>query len=204
MYYPKSQIISGLYTNGDKLVLAKNNTSYIGYYHELSNGELYSGKNPLDTPNYKLIPIPQNIDPTDPGLSTPNVPYIDINYSNVEDNIPENYTQNNTIHQRIVPPFSPNIPLPIQSDTHTRYFCKKNNELKYIEISKETYDLLSSKSNNIAWDLYTPIKLNWKIKGIEKEVYLENKKTISIIEKTNKWYGFSKYLKEDYLKYYIK
>ena len=33
MYYPKSQIKTNLYTNGDKFALASTNETYTGYYY---------------------------------------------------------------------------------------------------------------------------------------------------------------------------
>ena len=80
---------------------------------------------------------------------------------------------------------------------------KKNNELIYIEIDKNTFNLLQSRSNTIAWDLYTPLSTLWYIKGNKEQIYKANKGLISLIEQNQKWYGFSKYLKEDFLKYYL-
>ena len=40
MYYPKSQVKTNLYTNGNELVyINKQDTYYIGYYYELSTGK---------------------------------------------------------------------------------------------------------------------------------------------------------------------
>ena len=85
----------------------------------------------------------------------------------------------------------------------TRYFCKKNNEPKYLEIDKKTFDLLSSKSKDIAWDLYTPISTLWYITGDKIEVAKTNKGLINLIETQQKWYGFPQYFKDQYSKYYL-
>ena len=58
MYYPKSQIKTNLYTNGDKFAIASTDEAYTGYYYTVSGNEFYTGKNPNDTPNELLIPIP--------------------------------------------------------------------------------------------------------------------------------------------------
>jgi hypothetical protein len=48
MYYPKSKIITDLYTNGQELVYVATEQPYTGAYHILSNGKIYTGKNPQD------------------------------------------------------------------------------------------------------------------------------------------------------------
>ena len=51
MYYPKSQIQTNLYSNGDLIVLSTKEI-YTGYYWTTSGGRSYSGKTPssLKTP----------------------------------------------------------------------------------------------------------------------------------------------------------
>ena len=61
-YYPKSQIKSGLYTNGGEytLVPPPNNTDaveYVGYYYQTSNSTRFTGKTPQDGPSQVLYPI---------------------------------------------------------------------------------------------------------------------------------------------------
>ena len=55
MYYPKSQIKSNLYTNGEEYINSITNITYRGYYYELSNGKSYTGKTPEDGPNILLV-----------------------------------------------------------------------------------------------------------------------------------------------------
>ena len=45
-YYPLSQILPNLYTNGEEYVLQSTRKSYKGYYFETSDGSKYSGKVP--------------------------------------------------------------------------------------------------------------------------------------------------------------
>ena len=56
-YYPKSQIKNNLYSEGE-YILSTTKVSYTGYYHELSNGKKYTGKNPQDNPIIELILSP--------------------------------------------------------------------------------------------------------------------------------------------------
>lgn len=60
MYFPKSQIKTNLYTNGEEFELKGTKTSYIGDYYSISSGKYYTGKNPNDGRNRELIPINKN------------------------------------------------------------------------------------------------------------------------------------------------
>jgi hypothetical protein len=51
MYYPKSQIKTNLFTNGDEYYISTNGESYKGYYYKTSNGQVFTGKTPDDRPN---------------------------------------------------------------------------------------------------------------------------------------------------------
>ena len=128
-------------------------------------------------------------------------------YSNVEDLIQDNYTPSNgnILSERYLPSY--NLTTPTQSDYNlgvfSRYFCKKTNELKYIEIDKTTHSQLTAKSPKIAWDLYIPLTTLWYLKGDKEKVYTTNKNLIILIEQNQKWHGFSQYFKEQFSKYYL-
>jgi hypothetical protein len=204
MYYPKSQIKPNLYTNGGEYALFNTKQSYKGYYYETSNQKKYTGKHPGDGENILLEPISEELqdsrNPPNPLNQPQNSTYIEIDFTSID------YPNPNPPQSRFIPSYISTIPTSqdISNGIYIRYFCKKNNELKYIEISKENYELLKNKSTNIAWDLYDPISIPWVIKGDEEKVFSTNKTQINIIENKNKWYGFSQYLKNDYLKNYIK
>ena len=191
MYYPKSQIKNNLYTNGDEYVLSTTQQSYKGYYYETSNGGKYTGKFPDDGSNILLIELTPSSDA--PGK---NNPILTLAISQYNTNIqPERF-----------------LPLPIQTlptqkdkdlGSFPRYFCKKNNENLYIEINKEQFTKLQNRDKTIAWDLYTPLQVIWQIKGGKTQTYNANKNNITLIEQRNKWYGFVKYFKDNFLKYYL-
>jgi len=209
-YYPLSQIKQNLYTNGGEYILSSTKEDYKGNYYTVSNGKKYTGKNPQDKPNILLIVLfPE------PSKSTPNL------VKNEENEIitlgdkfftegdiatdVENYNKLFlTSPRRIVPYFNPT--LPTQKDLNlgqfNRYFCKKTNELKYLEIDKETYDQLKAKDPKIAWDLYEPASILWIINGDQEDTFNANKFSVFKIEQNQRWYGFSQYFREDYLKYY--
>ena len=53
MYYPKSQISTPLYTNGNEVYIR--GKDYAGNYWVNSNGRSFSGKSPQNPPNNLLL-----------------------------------------------------------------------------------------------------------------------------------------------------
>jgi len=222
-YYPLSQIKSNLYTNGDEYVLSTTREAYTGYYYEVSNGKKYTGKTPQDGSNILLLTLVKDLNdfpqtsPNSQGLKpftyynsvltyqkiSPNGTIQEVSYPN--DDISKSYTQTNPLQPRSLP--APSVTQPTQKDyqlgTFQRYFCKKNNENTYFEIDKTTYNLLSTQSNSIAWDLYSSIYIMWYLTGNKDTVAKANKGLVDNTERTKKWYGFSQYFKGDFLKYYL-
>ena len=194
MYLPKSQIIPDLYTNGGEYILSTTKQDYVGYYYQTSNGTSYTGKNPQYGNNILLLKSNKLETQNESGVFDPKG--IEI--------IPTLEYSTNTPN-RFLPQFNPTLPTPqdISLGVFSRYFCKKNNELVYLETDKQTFTDLSSRSPKIAWDLYTPLTTVWYIKGDKETTYKANKGLVSVIEQRQQWYGFSKYLKEDFLKYYV-
>lgn len=187
MYYPKSQIVSNLYTTGGDplLINAQTQELYIGYYFKTSKGEYFSGRNPSDRPNVPLIklvtdgeenPSASNWDPNvPPWLSIPYEPY-----------------------------FSPTPPTPqqYQNGEFRRLFASKTNEIKYIEINKTQFDQLVAKNNNITWSLYKAVSLPWVLTGNKEQVAQINKNVAELTAVRQKMPGFLSYLKFDFTKYY--
>ena len=192
MYYPKSQIKTDLYTNGNDFLLSTNQIFYKGYYYETSTGEKYTGKSPEDTPNIKLISINDDsvLSPPTPteNLITLDSPLI-----------------SPTLPNRNIPQFNPTTPTTQdqQNGQFVRYFCKRTNENRYMEIDFNTYTQLRAQDPKIAWDLYNPTQIIWLIKGNREQVYNSNKGSVQSIEQNLKWYGFSQYFKNDFSKYYL-
>jgi hypothetical protein len=152
MYYPKSQIKTNLYTNGnppsDIYVLSTDKTLYIGYYYKISNGEVFTGKVPNDGPNILLIPQPAG-EGQDVILEKNNL--VEFNLSEASTEI-SNYINLKNIDVNLIiylPTSSPNPPnsLDYTNGGMRRYFCKKTNQTIYLEINKDTYDKLVKKIN---------------------------------------------------------
>jgi hypothetical protein len=168
MYYPKSQIKENLYTNGGEYVIKSTNKEYKGYYYSTSNGNAFTGRNPNDGIPLQLIPFPidVNISSQDNFNISIGVKFPTL-ITSVNSLRTLEYKPNENPQQRVLPSYSLTVPtLPEQElGVFTRYFCKKTNELKYIEINKETYTQLKDKNPKIAFDLYLPQQIIWQIKG---------------------------------------
>jgi hypothetical protein len=195
MYYPKSQIKPNLFTNGGEYILSTTKEEYKGYYYKVSTGLLYTGKNPTEPQSILLEPL-TNINFTTPKTFLQNQP---------TQILPSTTQPSPSLPTRNLPQFNPNLPntQEQQNGQFTRYFCKRNNELKYMEINLDTYTQLSTKDQQIAWDLYTPASVLWQIQGNKNTVYASNQSSVYLLEKTQTWYGFSQYFKGDFLKYYL-
>lgn len=207
-YFPKSQIKPSLYTSGGEFsVIAPSPTtpqiSYVGNYFEISNGKTYTGKNQSDTPNkllYRFDPHQYESE----NLGNTNQPFVEISLLTIPVNDSTTMgdyirTKNiKTLQTRYIPIYNKTYPTTQQSlqGEYARYFCKKNNELVYIEIDNNTYQLLQSRSSTIAWDLYTPTILLWKIGN---QSSLANESSVLAIEQNLKWYGFSQYFKNNFI-----
>jgi len=204
-FYPKSQYQSGFFTNGNEYATGSPlGESYKGPYYTTSNGKTISGKSPSDTsPSSQQFLYKMSSKPTTSPLNSVE------KLEGIDD--PKVIIVTQKRGYIFNSPFSRNIPLkssprPNQKNyklgIFKRYFCKKNNELKYFEINKETYNLLDSKDPSIAFDLYSAIELMWYLKGEKEQVFTLNKRLSESIEKKKKWPGFSQYFKEKFTQYY--
>ena len=203
MYFPLSQIETNLYTPGNEFILISTGEEYIGNYFRTSKGQFYTGKNPQDKPNNLLSPS-SAIE----GSVTNNT-YYELEPANfsLEYNLaPEEYT---TVIGGDVPfRSSPQntIPLPQKNDYENqnfqRYFLKKNTNYMYSEIDKNQFSLYSKQDPTVQFTVYTPLQLNWKLKGKLIEVYKQNYNTVKYKANLNGWAKFEEYFKWRFAKYY--
>ena len=194
MYFPKSQVKPNLYTNGGEYILSTTREEYKGYYYKISTGQFYTGKNPQQGPNVLLILL-ETLNYEDSSLPSEDIT-LEYEFAYNPPTLPLT---------RAIPAFNPNPPSQQEKTNgqYTRYFCKRNNELKYIEINLDTYTQLSTQDPHIAWDLYTPASVLWQIQGDKNTVYVSNQASVYSIEKKLQWYGFSQYFQGQFLKYYL-
>ena len=222
MYYPKSQIKPNLYTNGDEYIIQATQAPYIGYYYAISTGQYFTGRTPDDTPNQELIKITstQQIGLTQnsfspsrnistPIFNSPRLQAVDAIVDNNNSNSPLDYAQLKSINTftesvTLVPSYI--APIPTQQDYQNgefrRYFCKKGNEILYLEIDKTTFDKLVAKDPQYLFSLYEPFNLPWQLTGVKEEVERTNRRIVELTSNRLKLPQLGRYLKDDYLKYY--
>jgi hypothetical protein len=201
MYYPKSQVKTNLYTNGDEFVYISNKQPYQGYYFKTSTGQYYTGKNADDRPNFELT---QNLATAETTINTTKSDYSVI----INTDLNNNSTYNNLIPPPPAVLISPayNAPEPTLQDYQIgefrRYFCKKGNEILYLEIDKDTYDKLIAKDPQYQFSLWQPFNLPWLLVGTQEQVYKVNRNVTILTSQKLQLPQFGRYLKDDYLKYH--
>jgi hypothetical protein len=201
MYYPLSQITSNLYTNGGEYVYKSNQENYTGYYWKTSSGKIYTGKTPQDIPTSELISA--NSNPLNPVLPNSSIPVI-INQNDFENTNYINVKSIDTSQIALTPFYFPTQPTQqdYQIVEFRHYFCKKTNEIQYVEISKDQFDLLVAKDPQILWQLYFPFFIPWDITGTKEQVARVNKNIVDLTMKNLRLPRFNDYIKNDYTKYY--
>jgi hypothetical protein len=204
MYIPKNRIITNLKTNQGEFVYKDTNTPYNGFYWKSYDGKFFTGKNQNDAPNVEITPLQtfQNI----PIPDTSGIQYNLSATSNIFEQDNEIYLNINSIEPTtvIVPTYYPTQPTQqdYQIGEFRRYFCKKTNEIQYIEISKDQFDLLVAKDPQILWQLYFPFFIPWDITGNKEQVARVNKNIVDLTMKNLRLPRFNDYIKNDYTKYY--
>lgn len=212
MYYPKSQITPNLYTNGDEFIISSTKEIYSGYYFLVSTGQYFTGKNPDDKPNQELEILQKNSNASvnETGLTLNGISSQQNNFipvSNVSYTIDSLKYENlgATIYENIASPYyQPQFPTKqdYSIGEFRRYFCKKTNELIYIEINKTQYDKLVSEDPQILYQLYKPFFLTWQLTGDKQTVAKTNKNVVELKSKRERLPKLGDYLKHDYIKYY--
>lgn len=211
-YYPLSQITSNLNTNGGEFMYADTEEEYKGNYWKNSKDEYFTGKTPQDTPTQKLVRIIYNEDnalserkTSVIALFTQDPDPVGVDYSGLV-NTSEYLKLKGIDPLQIVflPPFSATLPTQqdYQNTEFRRYFCKKANELIYLEISKETYDKLVAQDPQILFSLYIPFYLPWQLTGNREQVYKTNKNITELTSTKQNLPMLSEYLRMDFTKYY--
>ena len=204
MYFPKSQIETNLYSNGD-LHVVSTGVLYTGFYWSTSTGKYYAGKTPDDPLSNIELALASETAATNIAALEPNLgkeqPFYVYNLQNL------NYLRLKGL-TNATPPKIPRYipPKPTLKDYEVgefdRYFCRKINEPIFIEISVEDYVKLKDKNKTIAFDLYNPFTLTWAISGDKEEVAIKNKSTIFYKESKENYTGLGTYLKNNFIQFY--
>ena len=219
MYFPKSQIKTNLYTNGNEFIIKGKELSYVGYYFKTSTGKYYVGKAPKRGANIRLFPIDQlsnnivnnNIDEFEGWGETLAPPNAVTNFWHTPEEIGDadavvntdmKYTSKSFVSQyqknidtnRLVPPPSPFTlskltPQQIRASKINRYYVKDIRNNSYYEISSNTYQNLNN-GDEYAKDLFPSTSLLFYL-GRTSKVNKINSAQYQKVEVEKKWKGFS-------------
>ena len=199
MYYPKSQVKTNLYTNGGEYVEFNTNAPYKGYYYQTSNGEYFSGRTPSETPTFKLtkVSLNESVATSSPDFDQDNFYLIEGGYA-----LSTRLTFNQT------PPPLPKQTYPVLTENDyklgefQRYFLKKGNETKFLEISLEDYRKYVNRDRDVMFELYTPIQINWILTGDKEQVYKVNQSIVARAEREQNLPGFTQYFRDRFTQFY--
>ena len=205
MYFPKSQITPNLYSNND-LVYKSTGKVYTGYYFKISSGKYYTGRTPDDRPNEELIlpEVPVTSATFSTVATTISSVGSDVSLESTLDVIVYNTLFPNSLDTTSIPYYNPVIPTQqdYQNGEFQRYFCKKTNEIQYIEIDLDQFTKLKAKDPQILFSLYLPFTITWILTGSKENVAKINKNIVELAVFRQKLPKFGDYLKFDYIKYY--
>lgn len=148
LYYPKSHIITNLYTTGKEWML-EDATEYKGYYHKYIDGTVLTGAVFNRVESKKLIPFKDRV--KQPSS---------IVYDKIKD--PD---RNFTVPQQ-------RLPIPTMEDYEKgkikRYFIKRRNSITFediFEVDEFQSKLLKREKNGIDNNLYLGVDMDWKLTG---------------------------------------
>ena len=203
IYYPKTQIRTNLFTNGDEFINSITKELYVGNYYETSLNQQFTGKNPQDPNSVPLIPIDETaLNPTQTNAENDLV--LDVRFTE------PNYAYS------IITKQNPNTPQPIypkfyftnptqqdyQNTQFNRFFYKTLSGEKYVEISQNDYNSLINKEAKFLYQSVLAIILPWQLTGIQEEVFKINARTTQNVESQYGIKGLGLYLNFDYTKFY--
>jgi len=188
VYYPQSKILTNQNTSGQEYVY-KNNTGrvYVGYYHILATGKIFTGKNPRDGQIQELILIPDSLFNTDLTnlTSAEKESYKSTAYDNIRSR--QNIKPPNA--ELIEPKYSePAVSYP----SFTRYFLRRTNNVIFTEVNQIDFNAIKIRDPEYNFGIYIPFELPWTTSGAN--IAETNQKITLLTEKRFKVYGLSKYI----------
>ena len=148
LYYPKSHIVTNLYTIGKELMLV-DGTEYVGFYHRYIDNTVATGAVPHKSNSKKLIRYINQI-------------------------LQPNSLIYNTLIKKRLPEVFPTQALVIpdlddyENGKFIRYFLRRRNYSTYediIEIDKPQWKLWRRQGSGINEKLYQGLELSWKLTG---------------------------------------
>ena len=155
IYYPKSHVLTNLYTSGKEWML-QDGTEYIGFYHRYIDGSVMTGA-VYDKVESKTL---------NKFIDTVTQPEFII----YQQSLSKGSQSKSTRSYNVQPQFS--YTAPIESDfitgTFKRYFIKRRNYTSLadiFEINEEQFKLWRKVKAGIDETLYDAIEIDWKLTG---------------------------------------
>lgn len=201
-YYPKSQVKTNLNASLGEYLILFTGEPYQGPYWKNSRGEFFTGNTPSDVPFQRLTPV---FDPVNEFISpVPENSISEVVTNEVGYITATGLSLGSISNYQALPNYVSNPPTQqdYQNGEFRRYFCKKTNEIFYLEIDKSTYESLVNKDPRYLWQLYLPFNLPWLLTGTQEQVYKVNRNVTILTSQKLLLPQFGRYLKDDYLKYY--
>lgn len=199
MYIPKSKIQPNLYTNGGEYLL--DGVDYVGKYHLLYNGQAYSGIDQYDS-NPRLLTkyTPSNSSAVNQRVGDT------VSFPFERDSTTEDYSAVATNLATEVQQPSQYFANPTQDEIAigemVRYFLKRFNDQRFVEVNKETYNSIVNKDNRYAWQLWIAMEVPWLIKGQEEEVAKTNRQIVYYTQEKFQVRGLAAFLKNNFTKFW--
>lgn len=171
IYYSENQITNNLYTKGKEWMYIDNWKEYIGFYHKYANGEVYTEKEWHPTKSVRLI---EYVDKEQTYFK-----YLDLKHYTVTSNGKQKILGASNDYFNYTPPTAVRRQPTgdeIKDGVMKRYFVYKRNEPNrvFFEIDSKqakTYNIRNTGINEFIYGLFD---MNWKIGGIEFDLYGDN------------------------------
>jgi len=224
-YLPKHYVKTGLFANPGNFLYRESSAPYTGPYYEIATGQYFSGTSPQDPSTQEIIPF-GNAENPGTGYQQVGVAF-NLDVKTLKPGERSNEIQNREAFQIFQPqlvndylaiqkypdsyyqtrilPFAV-TPIPDQEDytvgEYRRYFCKKTNELIYLELDEIQYNAISKRDSKYFWEQYSAFSLPWTLTGEQPKVYQTNRAIVQKRIQNLQLPSFDKFLQEDYLKFY--
>ncbi len=171
IYYPESQIVKNLFTNGREFMLLRDFTNYVGFYHRYTTGEIFTEHEWNALKSERLIRFRD--------LSEPKKKYYDLKHfykSSTNSKIRRKKRNNSDEYYKFTSPRPTKRELTqkeIDAGSTYRYIVTKRNERDriFFEISPEQSKKYGDTNSGINQYLYEMIAIPWKVDGPEYDIH---------------------------------
>jgi hypothetical protein len=190
-YYPLNRVLTNQKTNGGEFTL--NGSNYSGYYYRTYNGQVFTGKDPVQGPSQilqrsSLASNTRQSSQASRSASAGNQPTFQIPVPYYPKPTPTDYKRGSII----------------------RYFVKKRGQSGYvIEVDKSTHDSLLKSDSEYDYITYETTSLFWQISGPQHDTIQNGGKVSGIIDTNRRltmmkdptFPGLAAFIGEDYSKF---